>query len=97
MTNEAIYGEVAKNTGLDLKIVKGVYLSYWAFIRDKIQDLPLKTMNEEDFDSYRVNFSIPYFGKMYLTKQRFKNIRAKFEYDTLKKDKPDIHNSDNDG
>lgn len=97
MTNDEIYKIVAKKLGISPKLVKRIYLSYWSFIRAKIQELPLKTINEDEFDSLKVNFSVPFIGKLYLTKQRFLNIRKKYEYDKRKISKAAIQRSDNDG
>lgn len=42
--------QISKELSLPYKVVDKVYKSYWRFIRDTIQNLPLKeNLTEEDF------------------------------------------------
>lgn len=83
---DLIYKKVSEEVELPIEVVKSVYTSYWSFIRNKITELPLKDINtKEEFDKLKTNFSIPFFGKMYLTWNRFNNIKNKYKYVESKK------------
>lgn len=71
--------------------IKVVYESFWSYIRDSINSLPLKqNLTEEEFNTLSTNFNIPSLGKLYCTyddyrnSKRRKDIANKYEY---KKDK----------
>ena len=78
-----IIGKVSQEMGLPPEVVDTAYKSYWKFIKQTIQSLPLKDdISEEDFTKLRTNFNIPSLGKLTCTfdrmmgvKKRFKNIK----------------------
>ena len=52
------------------------YKSYWMFIRNKIESLPLKEdLSEEEFSRLRTNFNIPKLGKLHCNYERYKVIK----------------------
>lgn len=56
-------------------------MSYWKFIRQTIQELPLKEdLTKDEFNKYRTNFNIPSIGKLSCTYDRYKAIKDKFNY-----------------
>lgn len=79
--NQEIFEVVAKETNIPLEVVVTAYKSYWGFIKEKIQALPLKEeLNEEEFLKLRTNFNIPSLGKLVCTFDRMNNVKKKFEY-----------------
>lgn len=80
MLNE-IYEEVAKELGLDPKVVKAAYQSQWQFIRNTIEALPLKgELSEEEFSQLRTSFNLPSLGKLYTTSEKVKKAKRRVEY-----------------
>lgn len=73
--------QVSKELSLPYKVVDKVYKSYWRFIRDTIQNLPLKeNLTEEDFQKLRTNFNIPSLGKLSCTYDRVKGVKERYKY-----------------
>ena len=84
MRYEDILNKVAIDLGIPIEVVKLAYKSYWEFIRQTIQSLPLKdNLSEEEFSKLRTNFNIPSLGKLYVTWNRF--VRCKKRYELIKK------------
>lgn len=78
------YTDIIKKVSEELNIPKEVvdktYKAYWQSIRTHIQSLPLKEdISEEDFLKLRTNFNIPSIGKLYVTLDRFKRCKKRFE------------------
>ena len=65
---------------IDRKTIEKVYLSYWKFIKATASGNPLKTMPYEEFVNARVNFNIPYIGKLYADYNKIKSYRKQFNY-----------------
>lgn len=81
MTYEQILQNVADNLNLPVSLVRKTYRAYWQFVRDTIQELPLKEdLSEEDFKSIKTNFNIPSLGKLYCTRERYLGVKKRFEY-----------------
>lgn len=81
MKYQDIVKKVSKETDIPPEVVNRAYKSYWKFIKQTIQELPLKnTFNEEDFSKLRTNFNVPSLGKMTCSFDRLKGIRKRFEY-----------------
>lgn len=77
--SEAII-EVSKKLDLPESIVKQTYESYWKFIRDTIQSLPLKEdLNEEEFKSLRTNINVPSIGKLSVTWDSYQRMKERFK------------------
>ena len=76
-----IIGKVSQEMGLLPEVVDTAYKSYWKFIKQTIQSLPLKDdISEEDFTKLRTNFNIPSLGKLTCTFDRMMGIKKRFKY-----------------
>lgn len=89
-TSEQVYKEITKQVAKDLKLpevaVLTAYNSFWKFIKDKIEELPLKEdITEEEFEKLRTSFNVPSLGKIYTTYKRVdfakSRLKYKLEYD----------------
>lgn len=81
MTYDNIVNKVAKELNLPETLIKSTYKAYWQFIRDTIQNLPLKEdMDEEEFSKLKTNFNIPSLGKLTCTRDRYLGVKKRFEY-----------------
>lgn len=81
MTYEQIIESVANELQLPVDLVRKTYKAYWQFVRDTIQQLPLKDdINEEEFKKIKTNFNIPSLGKLYCTRERYLRVKKRFEY-----------------
>ena len=81
MTYEQIIESVANELQLPVDLVRKTYKAYWQFVRDTIQQLPLKDdISEEEFKKIKTNFNIPSFGKLYCTRDRYLRVKKRFEY-----------------
>lgn len=80
MNLSKVFEEVSKELNIDKEVIREAYLSQWKFIREHIEELPLKGITEEEFSKLRVSFNIPSIGKFYTTMTRVDNLRKRFEY-----------------
>lgn len=81
MTYKEIINLVSNNLGIAPDIVDKTYKSYWLYVKNAIQELPLKKdMSEEEFNKLRSNFNIPSLGKLTCTYKRYRGIKDKFNY-----------------
>lgn len=72
---------VSRELDIPEEVVEKAYKSYWIFIKETIQSLPLKEdIDEEEFSKLRTNFNIPSLGKLCLTYDRFLGIKKRFNY-----------------
>lgn len=72
---------VSRELNIPEEVVKRAYKSYWEFIKEKIQLLPLKgDLTEEEFSKLRTNFNIPSLGKLVCTYDRMVGVKKKFDY-----------------
>ena len=80
--------QVSEELGLPVEVVKKTYESYWEFIRETIQSLPLKEdLSEEEFNKLRTNFNIPSIGKLSCTYARYNILKNRFKkYNKLRDD-----------
>lgn len=67
----------------DLKITenetKKAYDSFWLFIKDYIQNIPLKEeLTEDELNKYKTSFNIPCLGKLSCTYDRYKKCKKKY-------------------
>ena len=75
-----IIGKVSQEMDIQLEVVDTAYKSYWKFIKQTIQSLPLKDdISEEEFAKLRTNFNIPSLGKLYVTWNRLVGCKKRFE------------------
>lgn len=76
-----IIGKVSKELDIPVKVVDAAYKSYWRFIRQTIQSLPLKSdIDEEEFAKLRTNFNIPSLGKLTCTFDRMMGVKKRLKY-----------------
>ena len=76
-----IIGKASQEMGLPPEVVDTAYKSYWKFIKQTIQSLPLKdNISEEDFTKLRTNFNIPSLGKLTCTFDRMMGVKKRFKY-----------------
>ena len=76
-----IISKVSQEMGLLPEVVDTAYKSYWKFIKQTIQSLPLKDdISEKDFTKLRTNFNIPSLGKLTCTFDRIMGIKKRFKY-----------------
>lgn len=75
MDYKTIFERVSSELNIPVKVVEYAYKSYWKFIREKIKELPLKDIkDEEEFLKLRTNFNIPSLGKLGITLDRFNKV-----------------------
>ena len=76
-----IISKVSQEMDLLPEVVDTAYKSYWKFIKQTIQSLPLKDdISEEDFTKLRTNFNIPSLGKLACTFDRMMGVKKRFKY-----------------
>lgn len=81
MTYEQIINNVAQELNLPIEVVRNTYKAYWKFIRDSIQNLPLKEdLSDEEFSRLSTNYNIPSLGKLSCTIDKYKGVKKKFQY-----------------
>lgn len=91
--NKNNINKVAEELGLPREVVRAAYNSFWEYIKATIKELPLKeNLTEEEFDKLQTNFNIPSIGKLSCTKDRYKNIKDRFNY--IKNLKDDYNNKE---
>lgn len=88
MTYQEIVNKVSGDTGISPGTIDKTYKAYWIYIRDVIQNLPLKdNLSEEDFNKLRTTVNIPSLGKIGCTYERYNKIKDRFKYIRMLKDK----------
>lgn len=76
-----IISAVSKELNIPKEVVELSYKSYWEFIKQTIQDLPLKEdINEEEFSKLRTNFNIPSLGKLVCTYDKMVGVKNRYKY-----------------
>lgn len=81
MTYQEIINKVSGDMGISPDIVDKAYKAFWKYIRDTIQDIPLKDdISEEEFIMLKPNFNIPSLGKLTCTYKKYKGIKEKFKH-----------------
>lgn len=89
MTYDQIFKRISEELSIPIEVVKLAYDSYWEFIRQNIQELPLKEdLTEEEFNKLNTNFNIPSLGKLVCTYERNLGVKEKYRYiERIKHDK----------
>jgi hypothetical protein len=65
---------------LPKKLVNKIYRAYWRAVREHICTLPLKeNLSEEEFAKLQPNVNIPSIGKLYVTQEKYRWLKDKFE------------------
>lgn len=81
MTYQEIIHKVSEDTGISVEVVDKAYKAFWSYIRNSVQELPLKEeLTETEFLSLRPNFNIPSLGKLTCTYARYRGVKDKFNY-----------------
>ena len=76
-----IISAVSKELDISREVVDLAYKSYWKFIKQTIQELPLKEdINEEEFSKLRTNFNVPSLGKIVCTYDRMMGVKKRYNY-----------------
>lgn len=76
-----IIGKVSRELNLPEELVDKTYKAFWLFIKDTIQALPLKHIqNEGEFSTLRTNVNIPSLGKLNCTYDRVVGMKKRFEF-----------------
>ena len=74
-----IISKVSEELNLPRELVENVYKAYWIFIRDTIEELPLKTeLTQKEYRNLKTNINIPSLGKLHCTYNRYIGIRNRF-------------------
>ena len=77
MTYDEIVSKVAESTGLSRTLVNKTYKAYWKAVREHITSLNLKDgLTEEEFEKIRPNVNIPSIGKLYVSLERYRKLKA---------------------
>ena len=72
--------DVAEQLSLPKKLVNKIYRAYWRAVREHICTLPLKeNLSEEEFAKLQPNVNIPSIGKLYVTQEKYRWLKDKFE------------------
>lgn len=80
MTYKEITNRVAKDMNIPVDVVDSAYKSYWKFIRNTIEELPLKEeLDNEKFSKLRTSFNMPSLGKLSCTYDRMINVKRHFK------------------
>lgn len=88
MNYSEIIKQVSEELGIPVKVVDTAYKSYWKFIKQTIQALPLKCdLTEEEFMELRTNFNIPSLGKLTCTYDRMIGVKKRLEYNKRLREK----------
>jgi hypothetical protein len=78
---EEAVARIAEELSLPKKFVDRVYRAYWKAVREHIAALPLKDdLTDEEFSKLQPNVNIPSIGKLYVTSERYRWCKDKFEY-----------------
>lgn len=87
MDYKRIVQKVSEDTGIPVEVVDKTYKAFWLYIRNSVQELPLKEeLTEAEFLLLRPNFNIPSLGKLTCTYTRYKGVKDKFNHiKTLRK------------
>lgn len=81
MTYDEIINNVAEELQLPAQVVRKTYKAYWYFIKQTIEQLPLKEdLKEEEFNNLSTNFNIPSLGKLCCTIDKYNGVKKKFQY-----------------
>ena len=74
-----IINKVSEELDLPKELVENTYKAYWNFIKDTIEELPLKTeLTQKEYNKLKTNINIPSLGKLHCTYNRYIGIRNSF-------------------
>lgn len=79
MNYQDIINQISLQLNIPSNTVEKTYKAYWKFIRNYIENIPLKQdLTEEEFNKYRTNINIPSLGKLYCTYDRMLGVKKRF-------------------
>lgn len=85
MSYKNIISQVSEEFNKPKEVIDFVYKSYWGFIKNIIQQLPLKEdLNEQEFSNLKTNFNIPSLGKLYITYESYLKSKKRYKYGNKK-------------
>ena len=74
-----IINKVSEELDLPKDLIENTYKAYWNFIKDTIEELPLKTeLTQKEYNKLKTNINIPSLGKLHCTYNRYLGIRNRF-------------------
>ena len=74
-----IINKVSEELDLPKDLVENTYKAYWNFIKNTIEELPLKTeLTQKEYGNLKTNINIPSLGKLHCTYNRYIGIRNRF-------------------
>ena len=77
---QEILNRVAQELNLPKDVVRKAYYSFYKFIKDRMEELPLKEdLTPLEFSKLKTNFHIPYIGKLYITEESYNSIKKKYD------------------
>lgn len=90
-----IYIKVGEELNLPPNIIKNTYKWYWAFIKNKIEELDFSNeLSEQQFSNLKTSFNIVGLGKLASTYNKYRKRIIKNKHITndnkYKKDKTDV-------
>lgn len=89
MTLNEIITKVSTELNLPEDLVKKTYSEYWSYIRNTIEDLPLKNnLTQTDFSELRTNINVPSLGKINCTYERYIGMKKRFNIIKKIRNKP---------
>lgn len=72
-----VYEKAASILGIEKEVIKDVYETYWKYIRETIEKLPLKeNLTLEEFEKLKTNFNIPSLGKLSCNYPRYLRVKS---------------------
>ena len=78
MTLNEIIAKVSTELNLPEDLVRKTYSEYWSYIRNTIEDLPLKNdLTQTDFSELRTNINVPSLGKINCTYERYVGMKKR--------------------
>lgn len=81
MTYSEIVLKVSGDTGISPDIIDKAYKAFWLYIKNSVQELPLKEdLTETEFLNLRPNFNIPSLGKLCCPYSRYLGVKSKFNH-----------------
>lgn len=89
MTLNEIIAKVSTELNLPENLVRKTYSEYWSYIRNTIEDLPLKNdLTQTDFSELRTNINVPSLGKINCTYERYIGMKKRFNIIKKIRNKP---------
>ena len=89
MTLNEIIAKVSTELNLPENLVRKTYSEYWSYIRNTIEDLPLKNdLTQTDFSELRTNINVTSLGKINCTYERYIGMKKRFNIIKKIRNKP---------